>query len=64
MYHAPVKAPSEEENKRLQQYSNFEYEPSCMGEGLEDAPHHYPTSQLNRVHIFKGTGTRDIIQIF
>ncbi len=34
MGHAPVKAPAKEENKRLQQYSNFEYEPSCLGEGV------------------------------
>jgi hypothetical protein len=27
MDHAQVKAPAEEENKELQRYSNFEYEP-------------------------------------
>ncbi len=48
-----AQAPAKEENKRLQRYSDFEYEPS----------HHHPTSQLNSVYIFQGTGTRDIIQI-
>jgi hypothetical protein len=44
MCHALVKAPAEEENKRIQRYSNYEYEISCMGVGAKTAPHHHTTS--------------------